>query len=170
MASPAMDLLIFTVKPATRPLAPSGPLGGKAFRTTILLSPAAGRSGAERQVLDALSAAPFAWVVAVGPAVAVVQQVIANHLSLRLSGAIFVHPTAWLGADGRLGLGLAPLPCPSVVVGDCEPSTGTAEHVLAWGSSWVPRLMRGDLQATPAIRDMVALRHAALREGLPPLP
>lgn len=168
MARATMDMVIFSVEPATRSLSSLWTSARRPPKRSVVLSPTSGIAEVLLDVGEALAAAPFAWVMAKGPAVAVVQRVMADHLSLRLSGAIFFQPSAWIGAGGRLDLGLAPLSCPSVVVGDCNPASATAEHVLAWGSSWVPRLSPGQLQATPAIRDMVFLRSAALRDGLHP--
>lgn len=168
MASAARDVILFSVKPPARTLATSLPQAWSSQARSVVLSPASGRATLLHTIHSTLSVAPYGWIIAKGPAVALVHRVIVTHLGLRLSGAIFCQPAAWIGTGGRLELDLSPLPCPSVVVGDCEPASRTAEHVLAWGSSWVPRLSRGDLEETPAIRDMIALRRMTTPDRLHP--
>lgn len=165
-----MSLVSFTVGNGPAPLSlrwrgDAQPLSNRKIR----LSPILTIAEAKALVHQTLTDLPLAWVLAHGAAVAVVQRVLADHLALRLSGAVLFDPAPWSGADGLVELGLEPLACPSVVVGDCTPATATAENVLAWGSSWVPRLHRGNLDATPAIRDMIRWRETAFSAQVVPI-
>lgn len=120
------------------------------------------RDAARAMVEARLAANPMAWVVARGPAVAVFHRVAADRLSLRIAGAVLFEPADWTRADGRIALGLDPLPFPSVIVGDCAARESTVEFALAWGASLVSRVNRAGLLDTPAVRDMITRRQASL--------
>ncbi|MBC2836838.1 hypothetical protein [Paragemmobacter straminiformis] len=122
---------------------------------------------ARARVAACLAAHPMAWIVARGPAVAVFHRVAADHLSLRIAGAVLFDPADWVGADGTIALGQDPLPFPSVIVGACRSEASSVEFALAWGASLVSRVDRTDLLGTPAVRDMILRREASLHPAAP---
>ncbi|MBL4926664.1 hypothetical protein [Fuscibacter oryzae] len=105
------------------------------------------------------SCGPLPWLVAAGPAVALLQHVVTRTLSARIMGAILLHPADW--AEDRIALPLTdtPFAFPVLTLG------ASAFRVAAWQAVELPANSQDQILLTPAFTSLLAARRAALQRA-----
>lgn len=81
----------------------------------MVLDPWVAPAGLMARIASWVQANPLGWLVASGPAVALLIRVAADRLDLRIAGAALVAPQDWHSLHGLLPLAEPPMPFPTVL-------------------------------------------------------
>jgi len=105
------------------------------------------------------SSGPFPWLIAAGPACALVQHVATQSLSVRAMGAVLLFPDDWLDAHIRVQLTETPFAFPVLTMG------ASAALNLAWRAVDLPADQTTGILQSPAFQTLHAARKAALQSS-----
>lgn len=137
--------------------------------TAMLLHPAHPLGRVKDQIAGWVEAHPLGWLTATGPAVAVLVQLAAERLDLRIAGAAFVAPQDWRGSHGGAILAETPLSFPCVLFPSANDGL-VAMHLRRLAAAWHARIAEGLPVAGPlddaAMQAMMAERLVQLGPAL----
>ena len=143
----------------------------KAWRgERLLLNPSHPPALVKDQIIAWVEAHPLGWLIAKGPAVAVLIQIAAERLDLRIAGAALVDPQDWLSAHGGVVLSETPLSFPCVIFPCATRSVAVSLRLRRLAAAWHARVAdllpeRGPMES-PLMQAMMTDRLASLRPAL----